>query len=154
MSSDCLEYCREARGLGHTIFFAESPHRAAAAEVAVLMTTRIETFKDVLGLVCAYEARDSRQSQEERWNAARDTLQDALEFFEVVQYSLTVPRDVSRTRSGTSLQSRKPIFSGTTFLAASGLEERATRITNSAKCFKTAHHESEFRHRKKGTGIG
>lgn len=63
---------REARGLGHAVIpvFTEPQHTAAAAEIAALMTTRIETFKDVLGLVCTYEARDWRhltESGEVEW---------------------------------------------------------------------------------------
>lgn len=83
--SDCLESLCEARKLGVAVILIESPHKRKAAKIARLMTTNMGTFDDALSIACAYEARVLRYFKEERWNDARDTLENALGFFDRVR---------------------------------------------------------------------
>ena len=85
MLSDCLECFREARGIGRAIILTEPQHSATAAKIADLMMTPME-YSDILSIVCAYEARAMRQLKGKQWNDARDTLQNALDFFDWQRY--------------------------------------------------------------------
>lgn len=97
MLSDCLECLSEGRGLGRAIILTEPQHSATAAKAAKLMMTDIVTFEDVSRITCAYEARVLRHLKEKRWNDARDTLQNALDFFDLPQYRLRASRLIGAT---------------------------------------------------------
>ena len=151
MLSDCLECLSEGRGPGRAIILTEPQHSATAAKVAKLLITDIVTFEDVSRITCAYEARVLRHLKEKRWNDARDTLQNALDFLNLPQYRLRASRLIGATDKRRYELEVKVI---TMLLAASRLGERATCIIKSAKCFGTAHRKTELRPNKKVTGIG
>ena len=98
--SYCLQYFQEARGLGNAIIFTEPEYKDEAAQIANLMTTQLNTVAEALRIVRAYESRVSKQMKEERWHGARETLQNALEFFDLLQGDLHPVCLMSSTRGG------------------------------------------------------
>lgn len=92
MLSDCLDYFCEVRGLGGAVILTEPQHRATAAKVAHVMKKDEESINKAFGPIRAYEARVLRQLQEKRWNDARDTLQNALEFMGLLRRRLCIER--------------------------------------------------------------
>ena len=77
MMEDCLERLCAARGLGKAIILTDAQHSAAASKTAkVMMMTRLSS-KDKER---EYEARASRQLKDQKWDDARDTLENALNF--------------------------------------------------------------------------
>ena len=79
MTEKCLERLCAARGLKKVIILTDAQHSAAAKKTAkVMMMTRV-SYKDIER---EYEARASRQLKEQKWDDARDTLENALNFFD------------------------------------------------------------------------
>ena len=78
---DCLERLCEARGFGRASILADPHDSASAASTAKLMTTSIGSIEDVLSQAVTYETRVSRQMKNKQWDEARDTLENALAFF-------------------------------------------------------------------------
>ena len=97
--SYCLQYFQEVRGLGNAIIFTEPEYKDEAAQIADLMTTELNTVAEALRIVRAYEFRVSKQMEEERWDEARETLQNALEFFDLVQGKIPHVYLMSSTRA-------------------------------------------------------
>ena len=98
--SYCLHYCQEARGLGNAIIFTDLEYSNEAAQIANLMTTELDTVAEALHIARAYESRVSKQMKEERWDEARETLQNALEFFDLLQGKMSPVYLMSSTRGG------------------------------------------------------
>ena len=94
--SYCLESLCEVRGIGHAVILTENQHRGTATRTAELMKTSIDTPEDALSIACAYEARVLRYSKEKRWNDARDTLHNALEFFKTLRLFGTTGRKTDK----------------------------------------------------------
>lgn len=89
MVSDCFESFCEARGLGRAVLFTEPQHSATAAKITDLMTKPMRTVDDFLRRARAYEARVLRHMKEARWNDARDTVDNALDVFDWLNYFRT-----------------------------------------------------------------
>ena len=81
----CLQYFQEARGFGNAIIFTEPEYSDEAAQIADLMTTQLDSVAEALRIARAYESRVSKQMKDKRWDEARETLQNALEFFGLLQ---------------------------------------------------------------------
>ena len=98
--SYCLQCFHEARGLGHAVIFTEPEHSDEAAEIADLMTTQLDTVAEALRIAREYESRVSKQMKEERWDDARETLHNALEFFDLLQGEMLPVYLMSSVRGG------------------------------------------------------
>ena len=98
--SYCLHYFQEARGLGNAIISTEPLYKDEAAQIAHLMTTPLNTIAEALRIVRAYESRVSKQMKEGRWDEARETLHNALEFFDLLQGKIPHVYLMSSTRRG------------------------------------------------------
>ena len=96
----CLQYFQEARGLGNAIIFTEPEHSDEAAKIADLMTTQLDTVEKALRIARAYESRVSEQMKMERWDDARETLQNALEYFDLLQGNMRPVYLMSSVRAG------------------------------------------------------
>ena len=98
--SYCLQYFQEARGLGNAAIFTEPEYSDQAAQIADLMTTQLNTRAEALRIVRAYESRVSKQIKEKKWDGASETLQNALEFFDLLQGDLRPGYLMSSTHGG------------------------------------------------------
>ena len=98
--SYCFQYFQEARGLGNATIFTEPEYSNEAAQIADLMTTRLDSVTEALRIARAYESRVSKKMKEKRWDDARETLQNALEYFDLLQGNLSPVDLMSSSGSG------------------------------------------------------
>ena len=98
--SYCLRYFQEARGLGNATIFTEPEYSNEAAQIANLMATRLDSVAEALRIARAYESRVSKQMKEKRQDEARESLQNALEFFDLLQGKMSPIYLMSSTRGG------------------------------------------------------
>lgn len=84
IQSCCFESFREARGLGRAVIVAEPEHKATTDKTAAFMTTQQDMVKEAPRIARAYKSRVSNQMNEKRWNDARETLLNALDFFDLL----------------------------------------------------------------------
>ena len=98
--SYCLQYFQEARGLGNATIFTEPEYSNKVAKIADLMTTGLNSVAEALRIARAYESRVSKQMKDKRWEEARETLQNALEFFDLLQGKMRHVYLMSSVRGG------------------------------------------------------
>ena len=85
IQSSCFESFREARGLGRAVIVAEPEHKATTEKIAAFMTTEQDMIKEAPRIADAYESRVSNQMNQKRWDDARETLLNALDFFDLLR---------------------------------------------------------------------
>ena len=100
MLSDYLECCCEARGLGRAVILTSPQNSDIAAKMADLMMTPFDSARDVLSIICAYESRAIKHMDEEKWNDAQDTLQNALDFFDWGRHYRNLKQELEEKKIG------------------------------------------------------